>query len=218
MNCAKHRSENRWAAQAPASPDLEVEAVHESVSELALPVDVRPGGDTAESNRRDDLTPRDLLTHARVHGARVVVAGLQVAGVLHADAEPADGDPPVRRHDAVVRGADARAIRSGKVDAGVPRPEVLRDDSGDRPREAAGTGRLRAEARSPEHRDRHALRLLKRRERGPSHEDLLSRRATLGLEVAAVEGEDDGRIHLELARDRVDGVAVLHRVKRTLSG
>src|SRR5207245_3455625 len=38
VNCAEHRSENRWAAEGPASLDLEVEAVHESVSELALPV------------------------------------------------------------------------------------------------------------------------------------------------------------------------------------
>src|SRR5207253_1347979 len=102
--------------------------------------------------------------------------------------------------------------------AGVPGPEVLGDDSGDRPCEASGTGRRRAEARSAEYRDRHALRLLEGGEGRPSHEDLLTRRASFGLEVTAVEGEDDGRIHLEPGRDRIDGVAVLHRVERTLSG
>src|SRR5207247_62939 len=72
VNCAEHRSENRWAAEGPASLDLEVEAVHESVSELALPVDVRPGGAPGAPNRRAELPACDLLAHARLGSARAV--------------------------------------------------------------------------------------------------------------------------------------------------
>src|SRR5256885_13880842 len=170
---------------------LEAEAAHELVSDLALPVDVRTGGNSGEPDRRDDLPARDLLADAHVHGARVVVADGQVAGVLDANAQTADRDPACRRHDAVVARAEAGAIRSGNVDAGVAPPEVLRDNTADRPREAAVPHLLRDLRRRREDVPSRALGLEERRQLRTAHEDLLTRRALLGLEDAAVVCEDD---------------------------
>src|SRR5437868_1999978 len=195
---------------------LEAEAAHELVSDLALPVDVRTGGDSGEPDRRDDLPPRDLLADAYVHGARVVVADGQVAGVLDANAQTADRDPACRRHDAVVARAEPGAVWGRDVDAGVTPPEVLRDHAADRPREAAVPGLLRDLRRRREDVPSWAVGLEKRRQFRAAHEDLLTGRALLRLERAAVVGEDDRWVDLELARDRLDRVPVLDGVERAL--
>src|SRR5882672_11862902 len=124
------------ALAARVSP-LEAEAVHELVSDLALPVDVGAGGDAADPDRRDDLAAGDLLADAHVHGTCVVVADRQIAGVLHAHTQTADRDPASRGHDAVIACAEAGAVRGRDVDAGVAPPEVLRDHAADWPREPA---------------------------------------------------------------------------------
>src|SRR5438093_13362700 len=185
---------------------LEAEAVHELVSDLALPVDVGPGGHAGDSDRGDDLTPGDLLTDAHVDGTRVVVADRQIAGVLHADAQTADRHPARCRHDAVIARAQPGAIRGGDVDAGVTPPEELRDHPADGPRTATVPRLLGDLWRRGENVASGALGLDKRRQFGAADEDLLTRRALLGLERAAVVGEDDGGVDLEVARDRGDRV------------
>src|SRR5205814_4668546 len=188
---------------------LEAEAAHELVSDLALPMDVRTGGDSGEPDRRDDLPARDLLADAHVHGARVVVADRQVAGVLNANPQTADRDPTCRRHDAVVARAEPGAVWRRDIDAGVTPPEELRDHPADRPREAAVPGLLRDLRRRCENVPSWAIGLEERRQFRAAHEDLLTGGALLRLEGAAVIGGDHRSVDLEAAGDRFDGVAVL---------
>ena len=95
-------------------------------------MDVRARRDAGESDRSDELSARDRLSRSDVDRARVVVAGLESARVLHADAQSADRDRSRRDNDAVIGRAQARAIRSGDVHAAVAPPEVLREDAVDR--------------------------------------------------------------------------------------
>ena len=160
----------------------------------------------------------DLLANAHIDGTRVVVADGQIAGVLHAHPQSADRDPAGCRDDAVIAGAEACAVRSRDVHARVTPPEELRDHAADRPREAA-ISRLLSDLRCRgEHIAGGSVGLEQRRELGAAHEDLLAGRAALGLEVAAVEREDDRRVHFEIAGDRIDGVPVLHGVERAFGG
>src|SRR5258705_1233293 len=185
---------------------LEAEAAHELVSDLALPVDVRAGGDAGETDRRDDLAACDLLADADVHRARVVVADGQVAGVLHAHAETADRDPACSGHDSIVARAESSAVGSRDVDAGMTPPEVLRDDAVDWPRDAAVPRLLRDLRRRREHVTIRTLWFEERWQRGAPDEDLLTGGALLGLEGAPVVRGGHRGVDLELAREGFDGV------------
>src|SRR5688500_10728879 len=68
--------------------------------DFELPVNVRTCRDAGEPDRGDELSARNGLSGGHVHSARVVVAGLEAARVLDADAQSAHWDRSRRDDDA----------------------------------------------------------------------------------------------------------------------
>src|SRR5512132_3900925 len=88
-----------------AGEGLPLERVDRLSVEPGFPVDMRPMRDARHADERDGLAARDMLADGYEHGARVVVAGLEAAGVSDRDAVPAlVVERPTRLHDDAIVG------------------------------------------------------------------------------------------------------------------
>src|SRR5438067_7448257 len=102
-----------------------------------FPMHVRSGRRAGHADERDRLAAGDALADGRERRGRVVVAALDLVGVLHAHPAPPDLDPARGIDHAIVRGDDDRAEGRGDVDSGMAALEELADGAGDGTNEAA---------------------------------------------------------------------------------